>query len=77
MAGIENCFIFDVGFKINKMEELIVEFKKQWSNEYRHIDLVLNDKEIAWYINKYPTISLACDIASDYILSQDLSEVQE
>lgn len=56
---------------------MLEEFKEHWSKNYGFIDLNLTDNEIERFINRYPNISLACNGASDYLLSQGLAEVQE
>jgi len=53
------------------------EFKQYWSENYGYIELTLNDTEISQFIRRYKTISLACNGASDYLLSQGDAEVQE
>lgn len=59
------------------MEEKVKEFKEYWDKNYRHISLELEDYEIIDFIQRYGTIELATDGASDYLLSQGLAEVQE
>jgi len=59
------------------MLEKIKKFKQHWSEKYSFIELFLSDEEIALFINRYSTIELACNGASDYLLSQDLADVQE
>lgn len=53
------------------------EFKEHWSANYSHIELTLKDVEISQFIRRYKTIPLACNGASDYLLSQGDAEVQE
>ena len=59
------------------MQEKIKEFKEHWSEKYSYIELFLSDEEISVFINRYSTIELACNGACDYLLSQDLADVQE
>jgi hypothetical protein len=59
------------------MDELIKQFKNHWYFHYPHISMELTDEEIEGFINRYPTIARACDGASDYLLANDLSEVEE
>lgn len=59
------------------MIEQIEEFKTHWSENYGHIELSLNDTEISQFIRRYNTIPLACNGASDYLLSQGDADVQE
>jgi len=55
----------------------VTEFKEYWSANYGFIELTLTDTEIKMFIRRYSTIPLACNGASDYILSQGDAEVQE
>jgi len=59
------------------MSEKIKEFKQHWNEKYSFIELFLSDEEIALFITRYSTIELACNGASDYLLSQDLADVEE
>lgn len=59
------------------MKEQIAEFKTHWSENYSHIELTLKDVEISMFIHRYKTIPLACNGASDYLLSQGDADVQE
>lgn len=53
------------------------EFKEHWNENYSYISLELSDEEIEGFINRYPTIARACDGASDYLLANNLSKVEE
>jgi hypothetical protein len=60
------------------MENLIEEFKEYWYANYNYISLDLEDYDIADFINREnQSISMACDRAADWLLSQGLAEVQE
>lgn len=59
------------------MEEKVKEFKEFWNKEYRHISLELEDYEIADFISRGGSIEKGADLASDYLLSQGLADVQE
>lgn len=55
----------------------VEKFKHHWRMNYPHISLELDDFEIQEFIDRTPTIEKACDIASDYLLANNLSEVEE
>lgn len=55
---------------------LVTLFKDYWNEYYRHISLELTDQQIYYYASRY-SIPKACDLASDYLLANGLSEVQE
>jgi len=59
------------------MEKTISNFKFYWNQNYSYIEMVLSDREIENFLDMSPSIEMACDRASDYILSQGLGEVQE
>jgi len=58
-------------------ENEIVQFKDYWYRHYSFIAMELNNREIQNFIETSPTIEKACDLASDYLLSQGLADVQE
>lgn len=53
------------------------EFKLWWNKNYSHISMELTDEEILDFVNRNTSIVMACDMASDYLLSQGLADVQE
>lgn len=57
--------------------EKIQDFKYEWGLSYSHISLELTDAQILDFVNLVDTLEKALDIASDYLLSQGLAEVQE
>ena len=62
----------------SNMEELIAEFKEYWNQHYGYISMELEDYQIADFIQRRGnSIPMACDSASDYLLSQGLADVME
>ena len=59
------------------MEAKIELFKEFWRHNYSYISMELSDDDIQYYIEEYSSISLACNAAADYLLSQGLAEVDE
>lgn len=59
-----------------KKENLIYSFKEHWGTKYAFMYLNLSDKEIERFIklcsNDYVR---ACNMAADYLLANDLTEV--
>jgi len=56
------------------MEKTIANFNREWPF---HIDMVLSNKEIQEYLDLAPTVEIAVDRASDYVVSQGIGDVQE
>jgi hypothetical protein len=55
------------------MEEKVEEFKEYWRKHNNFISMDLEDYEIAEYIERYGSIEMAVDGATDYLLSRGLA----
>ncbi len=53
--------------------EKIQQFKDAWGTEKSFISLDLTDDEILDFMERYPKIETAIDLAADYLLSQGLA----
>ena len=57
------------------MKNTIQDFKNYWNRNYCHIYYEFSDSEIDDFMTSCKTVERACDLASDYVLSQGLGEV--
>ena len=55
----------------------IEDFKNYWNENKGYISMELTDREIQSYLDKFNDLEMAVDLASDYLLSQGLADVQE
>lgn len=59
------------------MKMTVKNFIQFWNERYSYISLELTDEEIRGFLLRSTSLEMACDFASDYLLSQGLAEVQE
>lgn len=59
------------------MKMTVKNFIQFWNERYSYISLELTDQEIRDFLLRSTSLEMACDSASDYLLSQGLAEVQE
>ena len=60
-----------------RIDPRIALFKSFWARNYGYISLELTNSQIVDYVASAPSISQAADRASDFLLANGLSEVQE
>ena len=60
------------------MDHRINLFKDYWRRNYSYVEMALTDEEILEYLKRYePSLSVAVNMAADYVISQGLGWVEE